>query len=175
MPSDIRSSCLPDRLHLFAHGRADVRRQVPVLGRERLGVILDPLGETADGLGAALDVALHGLDDSRGLARHHLAVLLHLLQDRLGEGAVTLVEGLERLGDVALDLLELVPHALDAVKGGGVCDLPDGRDGCLHRLPGRPAGLGKIGERILDTAGPGRERLEALVARRDQAPDGLVA
>ena len=135
---------------------------------------LDPLGETPHRFGATLHVSLHRLDDARGLARHHLAVLSDLLQDGVGERGVALVEVLERLGDVPLDLLKLVPDALDPVEGGGVGDLADRGDRGLDRLAGGAAGLGKVTERILHAPRTGGERLEALVARRDQAPDRLI-
>ena len=55
-----------------------------------------------------------------------------------GDRLVTLVEMRERLGDVPLDHLELRPHGLDAMQGGGVGDLPDRVGGRFHRRS-RPA------------------------------------
>jgi hypothetical protein len=102
-------------------------------------------------------------------------VLADLPHDRLGQGPVSLVERPERLGDVALDLLQLQPHVVDAVEGGRVRDLADRCRRGLHRLARGARGVGEVTDRVLDAGGPRRERLEPLVTRGDQAPDRLVA
>ena len=137
-------------------------------------MLLDPLCEPADRLGAALHVGLHRLDDARGLVRDQLAVLAHLLLELLGDLAVALVEVRERLREVLLDLLELRAHHLDAVQRGGLGDLADRVRRRLHRLTRAALGLGQVGQVVLEPRGAHGDRLEALVAGGDQGTDRLI-
>ncbi|MBI3647882.1 MAG: MaoC family dehydratase N-terminal domain-containing protein [Actinobacteria bacterium] len=154
---------------------AELGRDVLVVDREGLGVPLHALGEQPHGLGAALHVALHRLDDAGRLAGDQLAVLLDPHLDRLDQGLVALVEVLEGRGDVPLDQLELVADRLDAVDRGRLRDLADRVDALLHRLARGARGLVDPREDVLEAGGADRERLEPLVRGGDQAADRLVA
>ena len=81
----------------------------------------------------------------------------------------------ERLGDVSLHQLELRPHGLDAVQGGGVGDLPDRVCGGLHRRSRPALGVRQLLEMVLETRAADGERLEPLVGGGDQRPDRLIA
>ena len=63
---------------------------------------------------------------------------------------------------------------LDALERRRVRDLVDRVRRELDRLADQPAVLGELCERILQTGRAERQRLEPVVARRDEAPDGLV-
>ena len=104
-----------------------------------------------------------------------VAVLAHLTEDRLAEGAVALVQVLEGLGDVRLHLLQLRADRVHAVQGGGVRDRTDRRGRGLHGVARHAAGLGQFLHVVLETRRAHGERLEALVAGRQEALDGLVA
>ncbi len=77
-------------------------------------------------------------------------------------------------GDVGLDLLELRADELDALQRRGVRDLVDRARRQLDRLTDEAAVLGQLRERILEPCRAEGQRLEPVVARRDQAPDRLV-
>ena len=92
----------------------------------------------------------------------------------LGDLAVALVEVREGLGDVPLHHLELRANHLDPVQGGGLRNLLDRLRSVLHRLAGATLGLGQVAQVVLEPRGAHRDRLEPLVARREQRPNRLV-
>ena len=146
-----------------------------VLDREGLRLLLDVLGEDRHRLGAGLHVVLHRLDEAGGLVGDQLAVRLDLPEHLVGERAITVVEMLERRGDVMLDLLELGPDDLDAVQGRRLRDLADRR---APRPPSasreaRPVSASSASESSSRAARSG-ERLEPLVARGQQTADRLI-
>ena len=153
---------------------ADLLGQRLVVGGERRRMLFDPLRQPAHRLRTALHVALHRLDDPRGLAGDEVAVLHDPLLDRAGEVLVALVEVRERRRDVRLDLLELRADHLDALERRGVRDLVDRVRRELDRLTNQAAVLGELSEGVLEARRAERQRLEPVVARRDEALDRLV-
>ena len=166
---------LDHRPDLGDHRLLKMRRELRVLRGERDGVVLHPLGETPNRLGAGLHVALHRLDDPRGLPRDEFAVLSDARLDAVGQQLIASLQRSERCSDVALDLLQLGSDGFDAVERGGVGDLADSVRAHLDGLADPTGGLRELGERVLQAGGADGDGLEPLVARGDQAPDRLIA
>jgi len=80
----------------------------------------------------------------------------------------------EQLGN-KIGHLELRPHGLDAVQGGGVGDLPDRVRGGFHRRSRPALGVRQLLEVVLEARAADGERLEPLVGGGDQRPDRLIA
>ncbi len=101
-------------------------------------------------------------------------MLADLRPHRLHEGQVPLGEVLEGLRDVLLDAGELLADLLDPAERRRVGGFGQGLRPTAEDFLEGAGRLRELGDGVLQPRGAHRERLEALIAVRDQAPDRLV-
>src|SRR4029450_13156240 len=157
--------------------RTDRLISCPVVRRHRLHAGIRAAGEVAHGLDALLNVLLHRLRDPSGLLDDPLAVFRDPRLEVVDDLLVAVGERLERGRHLPADLVQLRADLTDAQRRGagapaGAARGAVGAAGDL--LAGRADRLGEHVHRVLDPAGPGRERLEPFVRVRDQGPDRLA-